>query len=80
MKVLYEMQDKRCNACFQKKKIEDLKYDHRIPRSRLGPKDMDNAELMCGPCNHAKDDNDMVDFLRERWSHLISHLLRRRVN
>ena len=32
---------------------------------------MDNAELMCASCNHAKDNKDMVNFLWERWKHKL---------
>ena len=65
--TLYEMQDRRCNACFQKKRLDDLTYDHRMPKSRSGPRDMANAELMCASCNHEKGNKDMINFLWERW-------------
>lgn len=73
--TLYEMQDQRCNACFQKKRLDDLTYDHRVPRSKSGSRDMANAELMCASCNHAKDNKDMVSFLWERWKHRLQPLL-----
>ena len=69
--TLYEMQDQRCNACFQKKRLDDLTYDHRMPKSRSGPRDMANAELMCASCNHAKNNKDMADFLWARWQHKL---------
>lgn len=69
--TLYEMQDQRCNACFQKKQLDDLTYDHRLPKSRSGPRDMANAELMCAPCNQEKGNKDMAHFLRGRWKHLL---------
>lgn len=73
--TLYEMQDRRCNACFQKKRLKDLTYDHRIPKSKSGPKDMANAELLCGPCNQSKDNKSMYGFLREKWKHSLHPLL-----
>ena len=73
--TLYEMQDRRCNACFQKKRLDDLTYDHRMPKSRSGPRDMANAELMCASCNHGKGNKDMVNFLWERWKHKLQPLL-----
>ena len=71
VQTLYEMQDRRCNACFRKKRLEELTYDHRRPRSRSGPRDMDNAELMCASCNHAKDNKDIGDFLWDRWKYKL---------
>ena len=44
--ILYEMQDRRCNACFDYKTLDQLTYDHRVPKSKYGPKDIVNAELM----------------------------------
>lgn len=73
--TLYEMQDQRCNACFQKKRLDDLTYDHRLPKSKSGPRDMANAELMCPSCNHAKDNKDMVNFLCERWKYKLKPIL-----
>ena len=32
VQTLFEMQDRRCNACFQKKRLDDLTYDHRMPK------------------------------------------------
>ena len=73
--TLYEMQDRRCNACFQKKRLDDLTYDHRMPKSRSGPRDMANAELMCASCNHEKGNKDMINFLWERWKRKLQPLL-----
>ena len=72
--TLYEMQDRRCNACFRKKPLCDLTYDHRVPKSSRGPKDMENAELMCAPCNNEKGSTNMADFIWQRWKHAIQPL------
>ncbi len=74
--LLYEMQDKRCNACFERRQYNDLSYDHRTPRVRLGEKTIENAELMCGPCNNEKGSQDMFEFLYERWKHKLCLLVR----
>ena len=73
--TLYDMQDRRCNACFHKKRLDDLTYDHRMPKSRSGPRDMANAELMCASCNHGKGNKDMINFLWERWKLELHPLL-----
>ncbi len=73
--TLYEMQDRRCNACFHKKRLDDLTYDHRMPKSKSGPRDMANAELMCALCNHAKNDKEMFTFLWERWERELHSFL-----
>lgn len=72
--TLYEMQDRRCNACFQNKPIGDLTYDHRVPKSKSGMRSIENAELMCAPCNHAKGNRDMFDFLYEKWRSQLPRL------
>ena len=71
MQTLYEMQDQRCNSCFQKKRLDDLTYDHRMPKSRSGQRDMANAELMCAPCNRAKGNKAMAQYLWKRWRHRV---------
>ena len=73
-RTLYEMQDQRCNACFEKKRLDDLTNDHRIPKSRSGQWDMANAELMCAPCNRAKGNKAMAQFLWKRWKHRVQTL------
>ena len=72
--TLFEMQDRRCNACFQKKRLCDLTFDHRIPRSKRGRRDMENAELMCASCNQEKGNKDMAGFLWARWEDELQSL------
>lgn len=40
--------------------------DHVIPRCKGGTRDKENALLACKPCNGAKGDLDLVEFLRSR--------------
>ena len=67
MHTLYDMQANQCNACFAKKPLEALTYDHRKAKSRGGERDMSNAELMCATCNNKKGNQDMYPFLMNRW-------------
>ena len=69
--ILYDMQDRRCNACFNHKPLDQLTYDHRVPKSRASPRDIANAELMCAPCNREKDNNDIATFLPGRWETVV---------
>ena len=68
-RLLYEMQDRRCNGCFMGQELDHLTYDHRVPRSRGGLREIGNAELMCAPCNQEKGSRDMYTFLRARHWH-----------
>ena len=65
------MQDRRCNGCFSRQALDELTVDHRVPRSQGGPRTIENTELMCRPCNHAKDNSHMRAFLLRRWGPLL---------
>ena len=75
-KLLYEMQDRRCNGCFIRQELDNLTYDHRVPKSQGGLRDINNAELMCAPCNNQeKRSQDMYTFLWARHRHALMHLI-----
>lgn len=74
--ILYEMQDRRCNGCFEQMPIKNLTDDHRVPRSRGGLREVGNVELMCASCNNqGKGSRDMYTFLWTRYRHVITRLM-----
>ncbi len=75
-RVLYEMQDRRCNGCFGRRPLNALTDDHRVPKSKGGPKEISNIELMCAPCNNQeKGSADMLTFLWARHGPAIMRLI-----
>ena len=75
-RLLYEMQDRRCNGCFTRQELDYLTYDHRVPKSRGGLREIGNAELMCAPCNNQeKRSRDMYTFLWARHRRALMHLI-----
>ena len=64
---LYEQQGGRCNAprCATPMDLRHFEIDHIVPRSKGGPDDVENLQLLCGSCNKIKGDRDM-DYLDGR--------------
>ena len=59
---LFGKQQGYCKACGENFRYEMFQVDHIVPKARGGTDDMDNLQLLCGPCNrtkHAKDDAKM---------------------
>ena len=71
MHILYEKQDRRCNGCFVPKPFVELTYDHRVPKSKSGPRTIENAELMCASWNKDKDNEVMATFLAKKWGRVL---------
>lgn len=46
----------RCALCGAQKTRRELVMDHVIPWSQGGPTELDNLQLLCGPCDIAKGD------------------------
>ena len=42
------------SACFRCGTRKDLTIDHVVPRSRGGPDDIDNYQILCCDCNQKK--------------------------
>ena len=54
-KMLFEVQEGKCNVCYEEFKYEDLEVDHIQPKSKGGPDEYDNYQLLCKTCNGLKD-------------------------
>ena len=53
---IYGRDDYRCQYCGKHKPIDELTYDHVLPRSRGGRTNWTNIVTACGPCNLKKAD------------------------
>ena len=53
---LYARDDYRCQYCGERCAIDQLTYDHVVPRSRGGRTTWDNIVSCCYPCNADKAD------------------------
>jgi 5-methylcytosine-specific restriction endonuclease McrA len=53
---IYGRDGYRCQYCNEKKPIDDLTYDHVLPRSRGGRTAWNNIVTCCSPCNLKKAD------------------------
>ena len=58
---LYGVQEGLCNLCGGWFYIQNLEVDHKIPRSKGGPDDDTNLQLLCGHCNRVKGDGTMAE-------------------
>jgi len=54
--ILYGIQHGYCNGCKYHHQFKDLEIDHKVPRSKGGPDDDGNLQLLCGNCNRRKGD------------------------
>lgn len=64
---LLSKQRGRCNGCACDIR-QSYTVDHIIPRSRGGSNDIDNIQLLCGPCNSSKGDRTMDEWMAERFA------------
>jgi 5-methylcytosine-specific restriction endonuclease McrA len=62
---LYQKQKGKCAVCFVRL---ESKYhiDHVIPISAGGPNLIENAQVLCPPCNFSKHAKDPIQFRQER--------------
>lgn len=60
-----------CWYCGMKVAIKGAHIDHIMPKSRGGCDDFDNLALACGPCNRAKYDRPISEFIE--WLEFIRH-------
>lgn len=62
---LYQKQRGKC-ACCSDVLGASFHRDHKIPLTRGGSNDILNIELLCAPCNLAKQDMDPIDWANKR--------------
>lgn len=53
---LARLYSNRCAECRNAFPLTDLTLDHILPQVLGGSDDLDNLQLMCGPCNWDKSD------------------------
>ena len=58
---LYGLQEGRCNGCIQYFEFRHFHKDHIEPRSKGGPDDDANLQLLCGHCNILKGAGTMAE-------------------
>ena len=56
---LYQVQEDKCNGCYNQMRIFDFEIDHIIPESKGGGSYYENYQLLCGNCNRIKGDRPM---------------------
>ena len=49
-----------CSVCWA---TESLHLDHVVPRSKGGPNEYANYQILCQPCNSSKTDKDMDEWM-----------------
>ena len=59
--VLYGKQEGKCNLCCHWFQIQHLEVDHVIPKTKGGPDDDKNLQLLCGHCNRVKSTKTMQE-------------------
>lgn len=73
---LLNMQEKKCLYCnkiFNKNILQDSKsIDHFIPVSKGGLNEFNNIVLCCRSCNSKKKNKLPQDFLKDRYSEILS--------
>lgn len=62
---LYGVQRGHCLGCLEHFKSEGMTFDHRYPQVKGGGHELDNLQLLCGPCNSIKGD-DTMENLKQR--------------
>ena len=61
---LYGVQRGDCPGCLEHFKTEGMTFDHIRPQVQGGSHELDNLQLLCGPCNSIKGDDTMEDLKR----------------
>ena len=61
---LYGKQRGHCIGCMGHFESEHLTFDHRTPQAKDGGHELENLQLLCGPCNSIKGDDTMEDLKR----------------
>ena len=61
---LYGKQRGDCPGCTKHFQSEDMTFDHITPQAKDGSHELDNLQLLCGPCNSIKGDDTMEDLKR----------------
>ena len=60
-RFLFGQQEGICKGCGEEFGFTSMTVDHIVPRSKGGPDDFDNLQLLCRPCNELKADGTMDD-------------------
>lgn len=63
-KKVFERDGRRCGYCGVDLTWDTYHCDHVVPVKRGGKDDIDNLRAACIPCNLAKADKDLADWLR----------------
>lgn len=76
---LYGKQRGDCPGCLEHFKTEGMTFDHITPQVKDGGHELENLQLLCGPCNSIKGDDTMADLkqrLQKRKEDSIARLER----
>ena len=76
---LYGKQRGHCLGCTEHFQSKHLTFDHKTPQAKDGSHELENLQLLCGPCNSIKGDDTMEDLkrrLKERDEQKLAKLER----
>ena len=73
-RILYGIQEGKCNLCKRLFEIRDFHIDHIMPKHKGGPDVDKNLQLLCGSCNSIKGTRSM-ETARERLREL-GHMIK----
>ena len=73
---LYGKQRGDCLGCMEHFKSEGMTFDHRTPQAKGGSDELENLQLLCGPCNSIKGDDTMADLKRRLKKRKADNLAR----
>ena len=68
-RVMFDMQEGKCNGCQRPFYFRNMTIDHIHPRSKGGTDDLDNLQLLCSTCNSTKGDRTheyLIQALKEQ--------------
>lgn len=67
-RTLFRQQRGKCGGCGFAFEFRNLQIDHIVPMVNGGPDRLENLQLLCAHCNHAKgarSQEHLSDYLRE---------------
>lgn len=74
-KKFYLLQRGRCQYCIRKFTLQELTWDHVVPRSKGGTSQRENLVLACHKCNNLKGARDVGEFLLDLVRHRLQGLI-----